>query len=119
MLDAIRDEITRIVEFYCEEPTQRELMLRALVRRGYALHPKAHCRAGAFTLEIYQFVSGSLRDAALRGPAGVELLMNAGFMFDEVADEEINPDDGLSAAEELALAIAMQSCGPVFVHNDE
>jgi geranylgeranyl pyrophosphate synthase len=46
-----------------------------------------------------------------RAAAGVELQMEAAFLFDNVADEEVDPVNGVSPAEELALAITLLSCG--------
>ena len=45
------------------------------------------------------------------GAAGVEMQMEAAYMFDGVADGEEESRDELSPAEELALAITLLYCG--------
>lgn len=111
MLEALRSEIRRAIFLYCDEPFHRDAMLRALARPGFALHPEAPCRAGALTLEAYRTIRGSLDGTAVKAAAAVELQMDAAYMFDHVADQEVDPKHGLTPAEELALAIAVQSCG--------
>ena len=111
MLDVLRSEIRRTVELYCAEPTHRDAMLRALARPGFALHPNAPCRAGLLTLHVYQAIYGPPSVTVLQAAAGAELQMEAAAIFDHVADREIDPTCGLSSAEELALAIAVLSCG--------
>jgi len=111
MRDALRSEIHKTVETYCTEPTQRETMLRALSRPGFALHPEAKCRIGLLTLEVHRAIQGTLGTTAFRAAIATELYMEAAFMFDQVADHELDQADGLSAAEELALAIGLMSCG--------
>ena len=111
MLEALRSEIRSTVGLYCAEPSHWEAMLFALARPGFALNPKAPCRAGLLTLHVYRAICGSPSPNAVRAAAAVELQMEAAFMFDHVADQEIDVQCGLSAAEELALAIAVLSCG--------
>ena len=111
MLDALRSEIRIMADRYCSEPAHREAMLGALARPGFALHPEARCRAGLLTLHVYRATCGSPSPVAFQAAAAVELQMEAAFMFDHVADQEIDARYGLSAAEELALAIAVLSCG--------
>ena len=111
MLGALRSEIRKTLDLYCAEPTHREAMLRALARPGFALHPQAPCRAGLLTLQVCHAICGSPSLAAWKAAAAVELQMEAAFMFDHVADLEIDARYDLSAAEELALAIAVLSCG--------
>jgi len=113
MLNVLVREIRRIVELYCSELTHQDAVLCALGRPGFALHPEAPCRAGAVTLKVYQAISGKPSTAAILGAAGVELQMEAAYIFDNVADQEISPSYGLSAAEELALGIAVMTCGTV------
>ena len=52
-----------------------------------------------------------MTEIALHAATAVELVMEAGFMFDNVADQEADREHGLSASEELALAITILSCG--------
>ena len=111
MLEVLRSEIREVVSSYCTEPVHQDAILRALARPGFALHAEAPCRAGALTLQVYRSIRGSLDRAAFRAAAAVELQMEAAYMFDDVADEEVDPSYGLSAAEELALAIALMNCG--------
>ena len=111
MLAALRAEIRKTIALYCGEPTFREAMLCALARPGFALHPQAPCRAGVLTLEVYRAISGSPGAAAIQAAVAVELHMQAAYMFDNVADHDKGISDDLSAAEELALAIGLLSCG--------
>lgn len=111
MLDTFRSEVRKSINIHVDEPICRETMVRALARSGFVLHPESRCRAGVLTSEIYRAVHGSLNDISCQAAAAVELQMNAAYMFDHVADQELNPDDGLSAAEELALAIGVLNCG--------
>ncbi|MBI2171085.1 MAG: polyprenyl synthetase family protein [Chloroflexi bacterium] len=111
MSSALAKEIRALVDLYCSEPGHREAMLCALGQPGFVLHPEAPRRAGTLTLEVYQAISGALSIAAIQGAAGVELQMEAAYLFDRVADRETGSGQGLSAAEELALAITMQTCG--------
>ena len=111
MISALRSEIQKTVETYCAEPIHRETMLRALSCPGFALHPEAKCRAGLLTLEVYKAIQGTLNATAFWAAIATELYMEAAYIFDQVADHELDQADGLSAAEELALAIGLMSCG--------
>ncbi len=111
MLAMLRPEIKQLVESYCEDSPLCDQMLRALGRPGLALHPEAQCRAGVLTLEVYQAITGLASSAAIRGAAGVELLMESSFIFDHVADEELDPEYFGSPAVELAVALALLTCG--------
>ncbi len=111
MFAALRAEVRKTVELYCEEPISRGAMLRALTRPGFVLHPQAPCRAGILTLEVYHAICGSQSAAAIQAAVAVELHMQAAYMFDNVADHDKGPDNDLSPAEELALAIGLLSCG--------
>jgi len=111
MLARLRAEIRKTIDLYCEDPIFREAMLHALARSGFALHPQAPCRAGVLTLEVYKAISGSPSVAAIQAAVAVELHMQAAYMFDNVADCDKGPNNDLSAAEELALAIGLLSCG--------
>ena len=111
MLHVLRAQIRTAIVEYCAEFVHREAMLRALSRPGFALSPEARCRAGVLTLNVCQAVGGQPNDAAIKAAAAVELHMAAAYMFDNVADQEVDPEFGLSPAEELALAIAILSCG--------
>lgn len=108
MLDALRSTIEDSVARGCREGFQRESLLRALRRPGFALHSEAACRAGLLTLEIHRLAGGAI-DCGLLAAAAVELQMEAAFIFDHVGDEEM--DDGRSVAEELALAPSLLYCG--------
>lgn len=111
MLDVLRARIREAVESYCSEPEFRKVMLRALSRPGFALHPEALCRAGVLTLQVYQTIAGPPDAAAIQAAVAVELYMQAAYMFDKVADREVDPNQGQNTAEELALAIALMACG--------
>ena len=86
-------------------------MLEALTLPGFALHPEARCRAGLLCLESYRAVHGVTGEAAWGAAAAAELYIEAGFLFDNVADHETDEGDRFSASEQLALAIAMLNCG--------
>lgn len=111
MMDRLKTEIERTISQYCDEPLHRDAVLRALARPGFALHPSARCRAGALALEIYRAIRGQPSDAAWLAAAAVELYLEAGFLFDDVADQEVDPGLDSSGPEELALAITMMNCG--------
>ena len=111
MLELLRGEIIRTAESLVDNSRCRETIMRALARPGFALHPESRCRAGVLSLGAYEAILGSLDATGIQAGAAVELQMNAAYMFDHVADQELDPDDGLSAAEELALAIAILTCG--------
>jgi len=107
----LRTEVRKVVERYCDEPIHRGEILRALRRGGFAFHPQAACRAGVLTLQVHRAIAGLPSSAAIRAAAAVELLMEAAFIFDHVADQEVVLQHGLSPAEELGLAIAILNCG--------
>ena len=111
MIDELRTEVRNTIHEYCADPNLRDTVLRVLARPGFALDPDSHCRAGILSLESYRAIAGPPGDAAYQAAAGVELQMESAFMFDSVADEEVDPDHGLTSAEELALAITLLSCG--------
>ena len=111
MLHALRSEIQNSIDIYFTEPTQKENILLVLSRSGFALHPEAKCRAGLLPLEIYRAIHGTLNDTAFQAAVATELYMEAAYIFDQVADYELDQADSLSAAEELALAIGLMSCG--------
>jgi geranylgeranyl pyrophosphate synthase len=107
----LQAEIQKTIEFYCGEPTLRAAMLRAVARPGFALHSEAPCRAGFLTLEIYRVISGPPSVAAIQAAVAVELHMQTAYLFDSVADRDKGTGDDLNAAEELALAIGLLTCG--------
>ena len=115
MFAVLRAEIGKNVELYCEEPISREAMLHALARPGFALHSQAPCRAGILSLEVYRTIAGPPSVAAIQAAVAVELHMQAAYMFDNVADRDKGQSDGVSPAEELALAIGLLSCGQAAV----
>jgi len=113
MLGELRSEINCVVEAYCDEPALRDCLLRVLFRTGFALHPKSRCMAGLLTLEIYRAIRGTLTDAALKAAVSVELCMEAAFIFDNIADQEIDSEQDMNIAEELTVAIGLMSCGGI------
>lgn len=117
MLLALGAETRRAVESYCEDILFRDAMLRVLARPGFALHPQATCRAGIVALETYRAISGPPYAAAIQAAAAVELHMQAAYLFDHVADHDKSPSDGLTPAEELAIAIALLNCGQSAVYE--
>ena len=60
--------------------------MQAVARKGFALHPQASCRAGVFTFEVCWSILSSVPETALRAATAVELVIEAGFMFDNVAE---------------------------------
>ena len=111
MLNLLRSEIFRTVNAYCDRFSHREPLLQTLARPGFALHPEGPCRAGLLTLNVYHAIQGSLSEAALKAAAAVELHMEAAYLFDDLADQELDTGAGRDAAEELSLAIALLTCG--------
>ncbi len=124
-LQELREELCGIIARFCTEPFHRDTTMRALSRPGYALHEESSCRAGLFTLEVYRSISGATGKLPLRASASIELVMEAGFMFDAVADHDTDPRHvvslsnpyGLTPSEELALAITVLSCGVSAAHE--
>ena len=104
-MSLIRAQVADAILAHAAPALQADLV-RHLARPGYALHPGGPCRAGLFALEVYRAVRGSIDGAALAAAAAVELQMQAGCVFDDVADR---PPDASRAgrAEDLALAIAL------------
>ena len=110
MLETLKIEIRRVVDLYCDEPTHRTELLRALTLSGFALHPDAKCRVGLLASSIYRAAGGHSRDIAVELATAVELQMEAGVMFDNVADGEMGGEQDLTAGEALALAITLMGC---------
>ena len=110
MLDALRTEIAEGVSRYCGEPSHREAVLAALRRPGFALHAESQSRAGVLTLEVYRAIRGDLEGTAWRAAAAVELYQEAAFLFDDVADDDVDPALASNTAIELALAITLMNC---------
>lgn len=117
MLSELKQEIRDAVYKYCTESIHRDTTIQALCRPGFALHPDSKCRAGLLTLEIYAAITGVKDAQAIRAATAVELIMEAGFMFDNVADDEVDTSGGITSAQELALAITLLSCGVAAAHE--
>lgn len=111
MLEELRTEVRNTIYEYCADPYLRDAALHALARPGFALNGESRCRAGILSLEAYRAIGGEPGDAAVQAAAAIELQMESAFMFDSVADQDVDPNDGLTPAEELALAISLLSCG--------
>lgn len=111
MLNQLRMEIRQVVESYCDEPALLEGMLQALSQPGFALHPEARCTAGLLALKIYEAICDKTTTYAFQSSAAVELYMEAAFIFDNVADQETDSTQGMAMAENLAIAIALMTCG--------
>ena len=110
MLDALRVEIEGTIDRYCDEPPLRDAVRGDLRRPGFALHPDAHCRAGGLTLGVYSAIRGEATEAAWQAAAAVELYIEASFLFDDVADGDVDEGHGSSVSEEVTLAVAMMNC---------
>ncbi len=111
MLDVLRAGVLRAARKYCDNPGQRAAVLKRLARPGYALHSESPCRSGVLALQVYKSICGELDEPAWQAAVAAELYMEAGFLFDDVADEEIDPRLGSSVAEEVALALTILNCG--------
>lgn len=111
MINKLRSEIRRTVDLYCEDPVVCETMLQVLSRSGFALHPEARCTAGLLALKVYEAICGTATAAAFQAAVAVELYMEAAFIFDNVADQEIDSTQDTSAAEDLSIAIGLMCCG--------
>lgn len=111
MIGLLQKKLGEIVEEHCGGTALQDSMLGVLARPAFPLHPQAPCRAGVLTLNVYQSIRGSLSPIAFQTAAAVELHMVAAYLFDHVADHQVEAAQGLSEGEELALAIAFLSCG--------
>lgn len=111
MLDKLRSEIRSVVESCCDAPDFCESILQVLSRSDFALHPEARCTAGILTLKICESISGTLTNAAFKVAVAVELYMEAGVLFDNVADQELETRQNMGVAGEMAIAIGLMSCG--------
>ena len=111
MHEVLAEEIRNVIALYCVEPVQSRAILDLLENPGFALGPQISCRAGDLSLRVSQSITRSTDKAAVRGAAAVELQIEAGYVFDDVADGEIDPRLGLTRGEQLALALAMHCCG--------
>ena len=107
----LRRHIRETIHRYCSDVSLRDAVLEALALPGFALHPEARCRAGQLGFESYLALRGSADEAAWGSASAAELYMEAGFLFDDVADHEVDARNGFNAPEVLALAIAMMNCG--------
>lgn len=121
LLSLVRAQVADAILAHADPDIQPDL-IRLLARPGYALHPEGRCRAGLFALEVYAAVRRRYDRIALAAAAAVELQMQSGYVFDDVADgspeppgmDDQSPGDaggGPSKAEELALAIALLTAG--------
>lgn len=96
---------------YCQHEEIREALTKVLSRPGFALHPESPCRPGMFAFTICHSIRADNAEANFLAAAAAELYVEAGFLFDHVADEELDPEHGNTPAEELALAIAVMNVG--------
>lgn len=111
MLETIREELRRTVARYCTEPSQAGAVMSALQASDFALHEDSTCRAGALALAAFESVAGVRTGPAVQAAAGLELLMEAGFLLDHLADGETGAASGLTYGERLAVAVTLLSCG--------
>ena len=75
------------------------------------MHPDAQCRSGHLALTVYHSISGEVDRTALLAAAAVELCLEASFLFDDIADGDLDSALALSPTEEMALAIALLNTG--------
>ncbi len=116
-LAKLKDEIQNAVQRYCLESVHRDTAIKALCRPGYALDSESNCSAGILTIEICKAINGEETQLGMQAATAVELIMEAGFMFDSVADEDPDPTGTLTSSEEIALAITLLSCGVAIAHE--
>jgi geranylgeranyl pyrophosphate synthase len=116
-LESLKARIQSEVAEHCPEPAQQKAALGVLGRPGFALHEKSKCRAGVLALEIYQAARGHLDDVAWLAATATELYIEAGFLFDDVADGDAEPVADSSLAAELALALTLESCAATIACN--
>ncbi len=109
-LESLKGRIRAKVAENCTEPSQQEAVLDVLIRPGFALHRESRCRAGVLALEVYRSARARLDDQAWLAAVAIELYIEAGFLFDDVADGDAEPAPSSSLAAELALAITLMSC---------
>ena len=109
-LESLKTRIKTAVTEHCPEPAQRKAALGVLGRPGFALHNDSKCRAGVLALEIYHAVRGGLDEVAWLAATSCELYIEAGFLFDDIADGDAEPASDSSLAAELALALTLESC---------
>lgn len=113
MLFELRSEIRQTIESCCEERNLREGILQALSCPGFALNPQSRCMAGLLTLKVYEAICGKFTTAAIKAAVAVELYMEAAYIFDDIADGEIDSTGDMSVAEELPIAIGLMNCGVI------
>ncbi len=107
----LKKHIEDAVARYCQHEEIRGAVTKVLSRPGFALHPDSPCRPGVFALTIHESIRRDNAKAAFLAAAATELYVEAGFLFDHVADDELDPEYGNTPAEELALAIAVMNVG--------
>ena len=110
MLEGLKRTIRTYIEQLCDEATHRNAVIQALERRGFALHPDAVCRAGVLSLEVYRSLRGHLPRPALKMAASVQLYMEAAFLLDDVADEDVGKTFDSTPAREIAIGITLLNC---------
>ena len=111
MLETLRAEVRQIVARYCTDPTHASAVLCALRAPDFALHADSRCRAGVLALAAFEAVAGVRTGPAVQAAAGVELLMEAGFLLDHLADGEPDEASELGHGERLAVAITLLGYG--------
>ncbi len=109
MLERLRKEIGETVELYCSDPGLKDAVAEVLARPGYALHSDSRCRAGSLALLVYETLHGEIDGPGWKAAVAVELYMEAAFLFDDVADDDVAPDS--TPAEEIAVALTVLNCG--------
>jgi hypothetical protein len=88
-----------------------DAVLGILRRPGFALRADAHCRAGSLTLGVYRTIRGDVSEAAWHTAAAVKVYIEVGFLFDDVADGDVDERRSSSVSEEGTLAVATMNCG--------
>ena len=100
----IRARIKRAVVDWSVSPEQRLVVIEALGREAYPLHRDSRLRAGALSAIAYSVAGGTDHATKVSAAATAELFMAAGFLFDDVMDEE-EPPPGSSVGKQTATAL--------------
>jgi len=107
VLELLRDQMREVITTVVA-PSLHADLVRLLGRPGYALSPDGPCRAGVLALEIHKAVTGHQAGrSALLVASAAEFMMEAAYVFDEVADAAPYG----TRSEDLALAIALFTAG--------
>lgn len=109
-IDSLRSEIRNLVSACCGDAEHAAAVIQALTRPCYALNTESRCSAGLFALAVSRAVSIETAAASLRAGAAVELLFEASFFFDDVADDEVDSTLDCGRDGVIALGLTVLNC---------